>query len=156
MIELEVPGWKTLRIERVISDFNGTLATDGVLEEGVADRLRALGGQVEVVVLTADTHGTAAETFRGLPVRLEKIEPGREAEQKKKRVQQAGAATTAFLGNGANDREAMSAAAVSVAVIGHEGAFMPTLAGAQMIAATPADALDLLLKPKRLVAGLRR
>jgi len=156
MIEVVIPGWKTVRIERLISDFNGTLATDGALEEGVADRLRELGDRIEVVVLTADTHGTATATFEGLPVRLEKVEPGREAQQKKQRVQQSGADRTAFLGNGANDREAMEAAVVSVAVLGREGSYLPTLQAADMVVAMPADALDLLLHPNRLVAGLRR
>jgi soluble P-type ATPase len=147
-----------LRIQRVLSDFNGTLATDGRLSEGVAERLLRLAELLPVEVLTADTHGTAAEELKGLEkVRLVRLaHDALEAEQKRDRVQEAGAERAAFLGNGANDEAAMAAAGFSVAVVGREGAFLRTLENADLVVFRPEDGLDLLLHPARLVAGLRR
>ena len=36
MIEIDIPGYKTLHLEHLVLDYNGTLAVDGVLIDGVA------------------------------------------------------------------------------------------------------------------------
>lgn len=156
MIEVNVPGWRMLSLENVLCDFNGTLATDGALEQGVGQRLEALAQQAHVVVLTADTHGTAHEALAGLPVEVRVIEPGQEAMAKRFALDEFGAMSTAFLGNGANDEKALAAAGVGIAVLGGEGACGASISAADMVVLRPVDALDLLLKPARLVAGLRR
>ncbi|HDS06024.1 MAG TPA: ATPase P, partial [Bacteroides sp.] len=58
MIEIEIPGYKTIHAEHLVLDFNGTLAVDGHLIDGVADQLFRLSADLEVHVLTADTFGT--------------------------------------------------------------------------------------------------
>ena len=59
MIELQIPGWGHLEIQNLVLDFNGTLATDGTLIEGVAQQLCRLHEQgVNIYVITADTNGT--------------------------------------------------------------------------------------------------
>ena len=60
MIEIDIPGYKKLTLTHLVLDFNGTLACDGTLLPGVADRLNALSEKLTVVVLTADTFGKAA------------------------------------------------------------------------------------------------
>ena len=47
-------------------------------------------------------------------------------------------------------------AAVGIVVIGAEGAAAHTVQAADLVVTSPLDALDLLLRPARLVAGLRR
>ena len=39
MITAEIPGWGSLEIKNLVLDFNGTIATDGRLIEGVASLL---------------------------------------------------------------------------------------------------------------------
>ena len=39
MITAEIPGWGSLEIKNLVLDFNGTIATDGRLIEGVAPLL---------------------------------------------------------------------------------------------------------------------
>lgn len=39
MIEIEIPGGETLRLEHLVLDFSGTLARDGRLLPGVRERL---------------------------------------------------------------------------------------------------------------------
>jgi soluble P-type ATPase len=68
-IRVAIPGKKKrLAINRVVFDFNGTLAVDGALIRGVAGRIRKLARLVEVVVMTADTFGTVRDALAGLPV----------------------------------------------------------------------------------------
>ncbi|GBE30387.1 MAG TPA: ATPase P [Bacteroidetes bacterium] len=156
MIQVTIPGWRDLNIDTVLMDYNGTLAVDGELVEGVAERIKALAEQVEIIVMTADTFGSTPDSLEELPVKLRKISAGSEAMSKRFIVDEFSTLTTAYIGNGANDEKALSSTALGIAVIGTEGVFGPTLMAADLIVTSPLDALDLLLHPKRIVAGLRR
>jgi soluble P-type ATPase len=59
------------------------------------------------------------------------------------------------LQHGANDTEMLRLAAVGVAVMTAEGVATSALQAAVVLAFDPLDAIDLILKPKRLVATLR-
>lgn len=59
------------------------------------------------------------------------------------------------VGNGFNDIPMFGRAALSVAVIGHEGACGALLAQADVVVTSIDDALDLLLRKGRLTATLR-
>lgn len=156
MIELIVPGWKHLKLERLFCDFNGTLATDGVLAEGVASRLRRVAERIPVEILTADTHGNVHEQLAGLPVTITVISKGNELQAKSEAVASIGGDRVVFFGNGANDKAAMRMAAFSVGVVGVEGAFVSTLQEADLVVFRSVDAFDLLLNESRIAAGLRR
>lgn len=60
-----------------------------------------------------------------------------------------------MIGNGANDMLALLAAELGIAVIGREGLSVLALRSADVVCASIADALDLLLEPDALVATLR-
>ncbi|HKK20886.1 MAG TPA: HAD hydrolase family protein [candidate division Zixibacteria bacterium] len=153
-IEVEIPGRKTkLRIVHVVFDFNGTLARDGRLLNGVGTRVRKLARVVDVTVLTADTFGTVARTMKGLPTNIGIVKNGTE---KLKFIRALGPGSVTAIGNGVNDIPMLRAAALGIAVIGDEGAAGELLSVATVVVRNINDALDLLLKPKRLVATLRK
>ncbi len=156
MIVVDAPGDSRLEIRDVVCDFNGTLAQDGVLIDGVRARLAALGAQVRVHVVTADTFGAARQALDGVDVRLTVLGEGDQAQAKAAYVARLGPLRTAAIGNGRNDAAMLAAAALGIAVIGPEGAAAATLAAARVVTADIRVALDLLLMPKRLVATLRR
>ena len=70
-------------------------------------------------------------------------------------VKRLGAARTACIGNGRNDRLMLKAAALGIAVLQGEGAAGVTLAAADIVMPAIAEALDLLTNPLRLIASLR-
>ncbi|MBG0776678.1 MAG: ATPase P [Desulfovibrionaceae bacterium] len=155
MLALDVPGFGSLRLERLFLDFNGTLAHDGMRIPGVRERLNALAAVVDCAVLTADTNGTARHELDGIcPVTL--LPPGPEDEAKLAILDAAGAEGTAYVGNGANDVLALGAARLGVAVLGGEGASPTALAAADVVVTDILHALDLFLFPSRLLATLRR
>ena len=39
MIDIRIPGFKQVTVEHLVLDFNGTLACDGILAEGVRELL---------------------------------------------------------------------------------------------------------------------
>ena len=155
MVSIAIPGFGALALEHLVLDFNGTLAVDGALLSGVAERLRALGPKLSIHVLTADTHGTAARALESLPCALVVAPPSGQAEAKRRFVQVLGAERVVAIGNGRNDRLMLGAARLGIAVIQSEGAAAEAIAAADLVVPTIADALDLLVHPLRLVASLR-
>jgi P-type E1-E2 ATPase len=156
LIRLEIPGWSTYELEHLVLDLNGTVALDGQVLPGVAERLAALSPHLFIHLVTADTHGQAEETSRRLGSQLVRIEPKREAGQKQALAERLGAGQVVAIGNGANDARMLSAAALGIAILGQEGLAVETLRAADVVVARIEDGLDLLLEPQRLVATLRR
>jgi soluble P-type ATPase len=155
MLEIDVPWGPALRLEHLVCDLNGTLACDGLLLPGVAERLRSLARHLSVCILTADTFGTAASLSAELGVRVERLGPGRGDEQKLEFVRRLIPERCAAMGNGRNDVLMLREAALALVVIGREGAAPQAMAEADVVCYEPSEALDLLLRPNRLVATLR-
>lgn len=155
MLRLDIPGFAALDLEYLVLDFNGTLALDGRLREGVAPRLQALADTLVIHVVTGDTHGTAREQLRGLPVALTVLEPERQAEAKRAYLRRLGPAGCVAVGNGRNDRLMLGEAALGIAVTGPEGTSPEALHAAHLFVPDSLAALDLLDHPRRIVASLR-
>src|SRR5512143_2255241 len=150
MIELTIPGRGLIGLEYAVFDVNGTLAVDGQLIAGVEPLIAQLRGKLEVRLLTADTHGRQAEIDRQLNLTADRLKPGgREREQKADYVRALGAHQVVAIGNGGNDVDMLQAAALGIAVIGHEGAAVEALAAADVVTHDVFDAIGLLLSPKR-------
>ena len=62
MLEVTIPGHKTLNLSHLVLDYNGTIACDGRILEGVKERLETLAQSLEVHILTADTFGGVRDT----------------------------------------------------------------------------------------------
>lgn len=155
MLELPIPGRPPLQVAHLVLDYNGTLAVDGNLLPGVADRLSALAQRVDVHVITADTFGLAAVELGHLPVTLQIIGTGDQARAKLNLVESLGAKQVVAVGNGANDRLMLERAALGICVLGGEGAATPALLASDVVVRNPQDGFDLLLHPGRLAATLR-
>jgi soluble P-type ATPase len=155
MITVAIPGQEVLLIERVVLDVNGTLTLDGALIGGVAERIARLQERATVELLTADTRNRLDDIARLLQVRGVRLAGEAIGDQKRAYVERLGPARVAAIGNGMNDRGMLAAAALSIAVIGPEGAARAALGVADVVVASITDALELLLDPLRLVATLR-
>ena len=70
-------------------------------------------------------------------------------------MQQLGPERVVATGNGTNDVGMLRLAAIGIAVMTSEGIAARALQAADVLVASPVDALGLLLNPKRLVATLR-
>ncbi|MFW5734448.1 MAG: HAD family hydrolase [Oceanidesulfovibrio sp.] len=159
MIEIKIPGLRTLRVQTLVLDFNGTLACDGALLPGVAVRLCELSKNLDIVVVTADTYGTAGAALEGLPVTIgnlaERVSPSVDEDEAKARLVRSLKPDVVFIGNGRNDAPAMRAAALGIVLVQAECAATAALVAADIVSPSIESGLDLLLKPKRLVATLR-
>ncbi len=156
MLTYDIPGQGTLRLETLVLDLNGTIAIDGVIIPGVSERVERLKAQgLDVYLLTADTRGNGAAIATTLGVNLHRLAAGDEKKLKQEFVEQRGADRTAAIGNGANDAGMLQTAALGVVVLQAEGAAIAAWQAADVIVPNILAALDLLLKPKRLIATIR-
>ena len=155
MLEIDIPGRGTFGIRHVVCDYNGTIAVDGHLIEGVASRIREIAEFAEVSVLTADTFGTVRTECDDLPVDVRVFARDDASACKATIVRELGAEGCVCIGNGFNDIAMFGEAALSIAVIGGEGACAKLLTCADVVVTSPLDAFDLLLNPNRLRATLR-
>jgi len=155
MLEINIPGAKTLLLTHLILDYNGTLAGDGSLLEGVAERLAILAQHLEIYIVTADTFGSVRAQVADLPVQLAVMLPENQAQAKAAYIDTLGAAASAAIGNGRNDSLMLKKAALGIAVVQTEGAATAALLAADVVTPGIIEALDLLLHPDRLRATLR-
>ena len=147
MITIEIPGYRTLCLQYLLLDYNGTIALDGEIPEPVRKRLRSLSEEVDIYVLTADTHGTAAQICADLPVTIRTFPTVSAMQEKHRILRELGEDSCAAMGNGRND--------LLMCRDGPEGAHGRLLSDADVCVTSINDGLDLLLKPKRLIASLR-
>jgi soluble P-type ATPase len=155
LIEIEIPGFKHLRLEHLVLDYNGTLAVDGRLLPGVQERLYRLAEDLVVHVITADTFGEVRAAVAGLPCTLHVLPQQSQAEAKRDYIRGLDAECTVCIGNGRNDRLMLAEASLGIAVILGEGACSGCIAAADVVCRDIIDALDLLHHPLRLTATLR-
>ncbi len=152
MIRIEIPQRGFFELHHAVFDINGTLAVDGKPIPNVAAALASLAAFLSIHLLTAGTHGNLKELEETLGFPLQIISNG---EEKARYVQLLGPDKVIAFGNGANDAGMLHLAAIGVAVLAAEGVALSSLHDADMLAYGPIDAIELVLKPKRLVATLR-
>jgi soluble P-type ATPase len=155
MIEIIIPGYRSLRLLHLVMDYNGTLAQDGLLLEGIRSRLESLAEQLRLHVITADTFGMAGSQLTGLPCQLVILPVEEQAQAKLAYVDGLGRDQVVAIGNGRNDRLMVTSAALGITVVQEEGASTETLLAADVVMTDILSALDMLLFPKRLIATLR-
>ena len=154
MLCIKIPGREELSLNHLILDYNGTIAEDGEIIEGIRPRLAELAKELSIYVITADTHGTAAKKCEGLPLQVltfPTTEVGKIKADEADKME--GGVIT--IGNGFNDIQMSDAADLSICVIGREGCCGALLAHTDVVVTSIEDALDLLLKTGRLRATLR-
>ncbi|MBB3181212.1 HAD family hydrolase [Variovorax sp. Sphag1AA] len=155
MILIDIPNSPSLRLNHVVLDFNGTLACDGVLINGVRYRLNHLAECLQIHVVTGDIFGRARAEMADVACELIILESQNQQIAKRDYVNHLGAEHSVCIGNGRNDKLMLEVAALGIAVVQSEGAAPETLFAADVVVRNISDALDLLTNPQRVAATLR-
>lgn len=156
MITIETPGHKKLEAEHLVLDFNGTLAIDGKLINGIKALLEPLRNQIKIHILTADTFGTSKDELIGIDCEFKIVNAASQDVQKEMYVNNLGKANVIAIGNGSNDSLMLEASGLGIVVIQKEGASVKALISADIVCNSIMDALELLTNPQRIVATLRK
>lgn len=154
-MKIGIPGYKELNLCHLLLDYNGTIATDGLIPDKVKKRLERLSEELDIYILTADTHGTAARQCEGLNVTLKTFPVGNAADYKAAIAEELDGAACVCMGNGRNDILMFKKSALSIAIMDTEGMYAGLLKEADICVRSIEDGLDLLLNPKRVIADMR-
>jgi soluble P-type ATPase len=155
MLTFNIPGHGILNLSHLILDYNGTIACDGHILQGVKERLADLAASLSVHVLTADTFGSVRKALSGVACHVEVISQKDQAEAKLEYVKQLGLENCVCMGNGRNDKLMLKNAALGVAVVQAEGGAVAAVLASDIVVTDILNALDLLRHPLRLTATLR-
>jgi soluble P-type ATPase len=155
MLEIEIPGYRSLRLSDLILDYNGTIAVDGKIIDRVKERLVGLSKSLGIHILTADTFGSVRNQLAGVACQLSIIPLENQVQAKVDYVRQLGCEGAVCIGNGRNDMLMLKEAALGIAVMQSEGGCIQAVFAADVVTTSVLDALDLLIHPLRLTATLR-
>jgi soluble P-type ATPase len=155
MLEIDIPGFGSVRLEYLVSDFTGTISVDGTFLPGVREKLNEIAQFLKIHILTADTLGKACVELDGINCKVHIIKGENLDVQKEDYIKNLGAEKVVALGNGMNDRRMLKTARLGIAVTEGEGCAVDALIAADIHVRSTTEGLDLLLNPKRFKATLR-
>ncbi len=150
---INIPNYKKLEIENIVLDYNGTIAKDGVVIEGVKEILKQLSAEFDIYVITADTHGSVKANMQN-SAKIKILTSSSHTLEKAEFVKKLG--KCAAVGNGNNDALMLEFAELAIAVMGDEGLSVSALKSADICVNDIFEAFALLQNPKRLIATLRK
>jgi P-type E1-E2 ATPase len=153
---ISIPNYKTIDIQHIVCDYNGTIAKDGILLPQVIESLQRLSQHYRIHVITADTFGSVASQLAGENIEIKILLSDNHTEEKSNYIKELGAEHCVALGNGNNDSDMLQQASIGIAILGDEGCSTQTLLHSDLLCKDIKDALDLLIYPKRLIATLRK
>lgn len=153
---IEIPNFKTLDIQHIICDYNGTIAKDGMVLPEIKALFERLSKVYILHVITADTFGSVHTQLEGYDVNIKVLSTDYHTEEKAAYITQLGKDTCVAIGNGNNDAAMLSLASIGIAVMGDEGCAKDALMGSDVICKNIDEAFSLIIQSKRLIATLRR
>lgn len=155
MIRIDIPGTGSVVITDVMFDYNGTIATDGLLLEGVGVAINQLSDRLNFHVVTADTFGSVQAQLEGITAEVVLISSQDQDQKKLDVLNRMGAETTMAVGNGVNDSLMLKHAKLGVAVLGEEGMAIAAITSADLMVRHILDAFAFFTDSNRLIATLR-
>ena len=154
MLKINIPGREEMILSHLVLDYNGTIAEDGAIIESIRPRLEQLSRELSIYVITADTHGTAAQRCAGLPLQVLTFPTAQVGQIKADQCRKLSGGVVC-IGNGFNDIQMSDVCDLSICVMGREGCCGALLMHTDVVVTSIDDALDLLIQPDRLRATLR-
>ncbi len=155
MLIYDIPGMGEIKIKNIVFDYNGTVAVDGKLIEGVKESLIGLKNFADIYILTADTYGTVKAQCSNLGIDVKTFPKENAGIFKKKIVEELDAKSTICVGNGINDIEMFKICGISIATIEGEGCSGKLLMHTDIAVKSIENAIELILSEDKMKATLR-
>lgn len=155
MIIYDIPGRGYIEIENIVFDYNGTIAVNGELIDGVREKLLELKELLKVYIVTADTYGTVKEQCKSLGVKVITFPRENAGESKLEIVEKLGNEKTICIGNGFNDIPMFKKSKISIAVMEDEGCCGKLLLESDIVVKSIIDACNIVINIDMMKATLR-
>lgn len=155
-MNVHIPNFKTLEIHNIVLDFNGTIAKDGIFLTHLSGILKELTTMFTVYVITADTNESVRAQMQSYDVNITILQTLDHTQEKADLIKSLKPSTCIAIGNGNNDVMMLDVASIGICVMGDEGCASQALMKSDIVCRNVQDALELILKPHRLIATLRQ
>ena len=145
---------ETLEINTIVLDLNGTLSIDGIIPEGVKERvqkLKELG--FKIILFTGNQRGTADKLCGDLGIKFKVTPTGAEKESEMLKLD---TSKCVAIGNARIDIGTFKHAKLSILTLQAEGIHVKTLEHIDIIVPSILDALDLFLNKDTLPSTLKK
>lgn len=152
---IKIPNFKTLEITDIVCDYNGTIAKDGEVLPEIKALFEQLSKTYALHVITADTFGSVHAQLKEYDTRIKVLSSDNHTQEKAQYVKTLGSDNCVAIGNGNNDKEMLLSAAIGISILGDEGCARDALLNSDLTCKSITEAMNLLLRTKRLVATLR-
>lgn len=150
-----IPGQEPIEIKNIVFDYNGTIAIDGKLIDGIKELINELSSEINFHIITADTHGSVNKELEGVKCSIIIIPNNNQDQHKLDYVKKIDANKTLSVGNGKNDRLMLKETILGIAILQDEGLCTEALQSADLICKSIFDIFNFFKKPNRLIATLR-
>jgi len=152
---VNIHGREEIKITQVILDFNGTIAIDGKLVNGVADEINRLANSLDFYVVTADTYGTVAKELIGVNCQIINLSNSEEFRDKLDVLIKLGKNETLCVGNGFNDRIVLKESVLGISILQEEGLNVDALIASDFVCKSIIDVFSCIENPDRIKATMR-
>jgi soluble P-type ATPase len=152
---LAIPGRETIEIKDVLLDYNGTIAIDGQMIDGVAELINELAGDINFHIITADTYGSVEKELANINCKVVKIPKEKQDASKLDYLLKLGKENTLCVGNGKNDKLMLKESILGIALIQDEGVYVESLLAADIACKSIMDVFKYFQIPNRIKATLR-
>lgn len=154
-MKIEIPGREEFELKNVVFDYNGTIAIDGKLIDGVSKEINNLSSKLNFYVITADTYGTVQKELENTNCEVITIKKENQDICKLDFLNSLGASSTLTVGNGRNDKLMLKEAILGIAIVQNEGLCTETLMNSDILVTSIFDVFGFLKDTNRLIATLR-
>lgn len=152
---LNIPGREGIKISHVILDFNGTIAIDGKLIDGVSNKINSLARSLNFYVVTADAYGTVSRELMRVNCQIINLSKSEEFQNKLDVLIALGKNETLCIGNGFNDRIVLKESVLGISILQDEGLNVEALTASDFVCKSILDAFSCIENPDRIKATMR-
>jgi len=144
----------SIEIKTIVLDLNGTLAVNGQLVVGVAERIERLKNELgfRLILLSGDQRGNGSFIANALGIDFRKANS---REEKECAILEYDCKTTAAIGNARIDIGTFKQAKIAIATLQGEGIHTGILKEVDIIVPSILDALDLFIDPDSFKATMK-
>jgi soluble P-type ATPase len=154
-MKVSIPGREEIEIKNIVFDYNGTIAIDGKLIEGIKKSINELSNSFNFYVITADTYGSVQRELNGTNCEVIKIANSSQDISKLEFIKSLDSSTTLSVGNGRNDKLMLKESILGIAILQDEGLCTETLLNSDILVKSIFDVFSYLNDSNRLIATLR-
>lgn len=154
-MKVNIPGREELEIQNIVFDYNGTIAIDGKLIEGIKKSINEFSNSFNFYVITADTYGSVEKELEDTKCEVIKISKSSQDISKLEFIKSLGSSRTLSVGNGRNDKLMLKESILGIAILQDEGLCTETLLNSDILVKSIFDVFSFLKDENRLIATLR-